>query len=71
MKEDQNVDQTNLKRRRFLLTAGTGSVAVGVIAASVGRAPAPVSTPTATAQTSSGGYSESAHVRNYYRTTRV
>ncbi len=71
MKEDQDVDNINLKRRRFLLTAGSGSVAAGVIAASGGRVPAPVATAQTTPKAGAGGYSESAHVRNYYRTTRV
>ena len=59
-----------LSRRNFLLTMGAGGVATAAAVA------------TKNAQQSSGardpnakrataGYSESAHVRNYYRTTKV
>ena len=58
-----------LSRRKFLLTVGAGSVAT---------AAATVATNTQQQQTqqrkdkrATAGYSESAHIRNYYRTTKV
>ena len=65
---------TDLQRRRFLLTAGAGGTGAAVIVAGIaGRAmPTPAETSSeGTGGAKSGGYSETAHVRNYYRTTRI
>ena len=62
---------TDLERRRFLLSlsaSGAGAAAVA-LAASPTSATAPTSD-TASAS-DEGAYRESAHVRDYYRTTRL
>ena len=57
------------KRRRFLLTLGLGSAGAVVSAAASVSAVAEM---TATeAAPSEGGYRESAHVRDYYRTAKL
>jgi len=61
---------TDLQRRRFLLSAGVGGAGAAVIVAGGGKA-VQTPTPAASASGKSGGYSETAHVRNYYRTTRI
>ena len=63
--------QTDLKRRRFLLAAGAGSAAAAALVARGGREAPPAPTPVAGAEAKSGGYTETGHVRNYYRTTRI
>ncbi len=62
--------QTDLNRRRFLLAAGAGGVGIAVVVAKGGGS-APPPPKEAGAEARSGGYSETGHVRNYYRTTRV
>ncbi len=64
-------DQTNGKRRRFLLALGAGGA--GAAAAAVAAAPAAIATPDkpAPAAADSSGYRETEHVRDYYRTTRI
>jgi len=59
-----------LSRRNFLLTMGAGGVAT---AAAVATKPTQQSSGgrNANAKRATAGYSESAHVRNYYRTTKV
>lgn len=57
-----------LSRRNFLLSVGAGGTAAA--AAIVAKTPPTDSTPAA-AKLGSGGYQESAHVRNYYRTAKV
>lgn len=61
----------NLKRRGFLLAAGVGSAgAVAAVAAGVGKKGAePVTTVKAEEKT--GGYAETSHISNYYRTARI
>ena len=59
-----------LSRRNFLLTMGAGGVAT---AAAVATHSAQKSSGTRNqdAKRATAGYSESAHIRNYYRTTKV
>lgn len=63
----------NLKRRGFLLAAGVGSAgAVAAVAVAVGigkEAVKPVTT--VSAEEKAGGYEETRHISNYYRTARV
>ena len=63
--------KANLKRRSFLLTLGAGGA--GAAAALVaGSGTQQVLPPVAKVDAEKGqGYAESAHVRNYYRTTRT
>ena len=63
----------NLKRRGFLLAAGVGSAgAVAAVAVATGVVKeAAVPAVTAKADGQSGGYEETRHVRNYYRTARI
>ena len=57
-----------LSRRNFLLTLGAGGTAAAatLVAKTSQRATAPDKSKRGTS-----GYQESAHVRNYYRTTKV
>jgi hypothetical protein len=61
----------NLKRRGFLLAAGVGSAgAVAAVAVGIGKeTAAPVAV--VTEADKKGGYAETRHVSNYYRTARV
>lgn len=62
-------DPMNPKRRGFLLAAGVGGAgAVAAAAVGVGKEAAK---PAANATGDRGGYVETPHVRNYYRTARV
>lgn len=59
-----------LRRREFLLTLGTGAAATAV--ALTGRSSSSQVEPSGEkAGRTSAGYSETDHVRNYYRTTRI
>lgn len=60
----------NLKRRSFLLAAGVGGAGAVAAVATGGaaRTEAVAATPPAE---KSGGYAETRHVSNYYRTARV
>ena len=61
---------TDPKRRRFLLTLGLGGA--GAAAATVAAAPAAaVEAFPAEPAAQDGGYRESAHVRDYYRTAKL
>jgi hypothetical protein len=60
--------KARLSRRNFLLTIGAGGAAAAATLAA--KSPPTGATPT-TARRGTGGYQESAHVRNYYRTTKV
>lgn len=71
MKEGNRMDSTDLKRRRFLLSAGATGVAAGVVVATAGKDAPSAPAQAEAAPAKSGGYSETAHVRNYYRTTRI
>lgn len=67
----QDQQPENLKRRGFLLAAGAGGAgAVAAIAVGVGKDASPLAAPLATGE-KTGGYEETAHVSNYYRTARV
>lgn len=61
----------NLKRRGFLLAAGVGSAgAVAAVAVGVGKETAkPVTA--VSAEEKAGGYAETRHINNYYRTARI
>jgi len=60
---------TDPKRRRFLFTLGVSGA--GAVAASVAAMPA-AATPSASADDEPDAkYRETAHVRDYYRTTRI
>lgn len=64
--------QTNLKRRGFLLAAGVGSAgAVAVATGIAGKDAAPPAAAAKAPEKSGGGYEETRHVSNYYRTARV
>jgi hypothetical protein len=61
---------TDPKRRRFLLTLGLGGA--GAAAAAVAAVPAAAAGAlTAAPVAPEGGYRESAHVRDYYRTAKL
>ncbi len=60
---------TNLKRRRFLLAIGAGGAGVAAVAAQ--PLAAQVAESTATTADAAKGYRETAHVRDYYATTRI
>ena len=61
---------TDLKRRRFLLTLGAGGASVA--AASAATLPNAVAADApAAADNAAGGYRETEHVRDYYRTARI
>lgn len=62
--------QTKLSRRNFLLAVGAGSAAS---AAAIVAKTVPQALPAATAddKKKTRGYQSSAHIRNYYRTTKV
>ncbi|QRM17952.1 formate dehydrogenase [Dechloromonas sp. TW-R-39-2] len=63
--------QTNLKRRGFLLAAGVGSAgAVAAVATAVSGKEA-VKPAIAVVEEKAGGYEETRHIANYYRTARV
>lgn len=57
-----------LSRRNFLLTLGAGGTAAA--ATLVAKTAPPAATP-GKSKRGTSGYQESAHVRNYYRTTKV
>ena len=57
-----------LSRRNFLLTVGAGGVAT---AAAVATNKTPQNSTSGKDKRATAGYAESAHIRNYYRTTKV
>ncbi len=57
------------KRRRFLFTLGMSGA--GAAAASVGALPAVAADAGATEADADGRYSETSHVRDYYRTAKI
>lgn len=60
----------NPKRRGFLLAAGAGSAgAVAAVAIGVGKTPAEPKV--VSAEEKAGGYEETRHISNYYRTARI
>ena len=58
-----------LSRRNFLLTVGAGGVATA--AATVATNKTQQSATQKKDKRATAGYTESAHIRNYYRTTKV
>jgi len=59
-----------LSRRNFLIAVGAGSaVTVAAVAGKAVSQPKPAAT--STDKRRGKGYEETAHVRNYYRTTQV
>ncbi len=65
-----NDNKSKLQRRHFLLTVGAGAAATAVAVVGAPSVTSQVSG-SADAKRSGKGYKESAHVRNYYRTTQV
>lgn len=61
--------KTKLSRRNFLFTASAGAAAAA--AAIVAKKSPTATDPGAKDKRSTRGYQESAHIRNYYRTTKV
>ena len=61
--------KTKLSRRNFLLAVGAGGTAAA--AAIVAKSGAPAAAVPADGKSSTRGYQVSAHIRNYYRTTKV
>ena len=59
-----------LSRRSFLLAVGAGGAATAAAIAAT-RSPATRLTPAADYKRATRGYHASAHVDNYYRTTKV
>jgi len=65
-----NEKSSKLSRRSFLLSVGAGGAAGA--AALVAKRKLPEATPAASnAAGGTRGYQETAHVKNYYRTTQV
>lgn len=64
------ISTKKLSRRNFLLAVGAGSAAT---AAAIATRTAEVAAPAPGGENKKHGkgYEESAHVRNYYRTTRI
>lgn len=58
-----------LSRRNFLLTLGAGGTAAAV--SLVAKNSPPAAPAHDRSRRGTGGYQESAHVRNYYRTAKV
>lgn len=63
-------DKSGLSRRKFLFAVGAGGAAsaAAIVATTVPQAPPAV---TGDDKKKTKGYHASAHIRNYYRTTKV
>jgi len=61
--------ETDSRRRRFLFSLGVGGA--GVAAASIAAMPAVAADTEATDNDADGRDQDTAHVRHYYRTTRI
>lgn len=59
-----------LSRRNFLLTMGTGGVAAATATIATNKAQQPVARDKKDKR-ATAGYTETAHIRNYYRTAKV
>jgi shikimate 5-dehydrogenase len=59
-----------LSRRNFLLTLGAGGAATAAAVVAT-KAPPTKPTPASKDKRATRGYQQSAHVNNYYRTTKV
>jgi hypothetical protein len=64
-----NEKSSKLSRRAFLLSVGAGGAAGATALVAKRKAQAPASA--SNDKKGSRGYQETAHVRNYYRTTQV
>lgn len=65
-------EKANLQRRSFLLTLGAGGAgAAAVVVGAIHGAPEALPQAVKADGEKGQGYAESAHVRNYYRTTRI
>ena len=64
------IDTKKTSRRNFLLAVGAGGAATAAAVAARGTVAAKPAVRTESARQDKG-YEETAHVRNYYRTTRV
>lgn len=72
LEAEPKTEKANLKRRSFLLTLGAGGAGAAAVVVGVTRAAPEALQQAVKADDEKGqGYAESAHVRNYYRTTRV
>jgi len=66
------IQKAKLSRRNFLIAVGAGSAAtVAAVAGRVVSQPKPAAAAKDTDKRRGKGYEETAHVRNYYRTTQV
>jgi shikimate 5-dehydrogenase len=65
-----NEKNSKLSRRSFLLSVGAGGAAGAVALVAKKKMTAPTER-AANDKRSARGYAETAHVRNYYRTTKV
>jgi len=63
--------QTNLKRRGFLLTLGIGSAGAAAIAASSLTTAVPDTGASSDEASGGAGYQMSDHIRRYYRTAKI
>ncbi len=59
-----------LSRRNFLLTLGAGGAATAAAVVAT-KAPAPKPASSSGDKRATRGYQETAHINNYYRTTKV
>ena len=60
-----------LSRRKFLLTVGAGGVATAAATVATTQSQQASTRDKNKDKRAGAGYSESAHIRNYYRTTKV
>ena len=70
MKTNSQAQAATPARRNFLIGAGVTAVAAGAVATTAAVKRGPVKTSKSSVPQGMG-YQESAHVRNYYRTTLV
>ncbi len=61
----------NLKRRGFLLAAGVGSAGVVAAAVTVSTTREAAKPQLAASEDKTGGYEETRHISNYYRSARI
>ena len=59
-----------LSRRNFLLTLGAGGAATAAAVVAT-KAPTKPSAPASSDKRATRGYQQTAHISNYYRTTKV